>query len=330
MIHRGPVPPADPEPGQPANPRRSTAMRLQLRLALICLCIVAALAAGCSKDNGPSSTTGPGNARSAAQCANTIGNRVWFDTNCNGLQDSLETSGPLGVTVTLRNCDTQEERTTKTDATGHYSFTDVATGSYSICIDIPDGYKATLMDQGAVDSLDSDINADGCTGCESYDCSTDNLTRAAGLCVDEAAGACTNTIGSRVWYDTNCDGIQDGNETTGPEGVKVTLRNASAAHDPHRRDWQLSFRECRGRIVQHLYRYSGRLQGHARRPGCRRRYGQRYQFGRLHRLSGVHMRSQRRDARCRHLRQRDRRRMRQYDWQPRLVRHQLQRYSGCE
>ena len=174
-------------------------MRLQLRLALICLCIVAALAAGCSKDNGPSSTTGPGNARSAAQCANTIGNRVWFDTNCNGLQDSLETSGPLGVTVTLRNCDTQEERTTKTDATGHYSFTDVATGSYSICIDIPDGYKATLMDQGAVDSLDSDINADGCTGCESYDCSTDNLTRAAGLCVDEAAGACTNTIGHRVW-----------------------------------------------------------------------------------------------------------------------------------
>jgi len=200
-------------------------MRLQLRLALICLCIVAALAAGCSKDNGSSSPTGPGNSRSAAQCANTIGNRVWFDTNCNGLQDSLETGGPLGVTVTLRNCDTQEERTTKTDATGHYSFTDVATGSYSICIDIPDGYKATLMDQGAVDSLDSDINADGCTGCESYDCSTDNLTRAAGLCVDEAAGACTNTIGSRVWYDTNCDGIQDGNETTGPEGVKVTLRN---------------------------------------------------------------------------------------------------------
>jgi hypothetical protein len=200
-------------------------MRLQLRF--IALCIVAAFAAGCSSNDGPTSTTSPGNARSAAQCANTIGNRVWYDTNCNGIQEETETTGPEGVKVTLRNCDSQVERTTATDASGNYSFTDVASGSYSICIEIPDGYKATLEDQGVVDSLDSDINTEGCTGCRIYDCATDDLTRDAGLCVDETGGECTNTVGSRVWFDTNCNGIQDQDETTGPEGVKVTLTNCS-------------------------------------------------------------------------------------------------------
>jgi len=131
------------------------------------------------------------------------------------------------VKVTLRNCDTQALRTTHTDATGNYHFGNVVAGSYSICIDIPDGYKATLEDQGADDGMDSDINSEGCTGCQAYTCEASDVTRDAGICVNETGGECDNTIGSRVWYDTNCNGIQDQDETTGPEGVKVTLTNCS-------------------------------------------------------------------------------------------------------
>lgn len=200
-------------------------MRSQLRLTA--LCIVGALAAGCSGSNTPTSTNAPGNNRSAAQCTNTIGNRVWFDTNCNGIQDSVETAGPEGVVVTLRNCDTQEERTTTTDANGNYGFTDVANGSYVLCVDIPAGYKASLEDRGIDDNVDSDINTEGCTGCRIYSCEADDVSRDAGLCVDETGGECDNTVGSRVWFDTNCNGVQDPDETTGPEGVKVTLTDCT-------------------------------------------------------------------------------------------------------
>jgi SdrD B-like domain len=199
-------------------------MRFHLRL--VALCTVAVLAAGCTNDSPTSndSLTASDRAASTAQCTNTVGNRVWYDTNCNGIQDTNETTGPSGVMVTLRNCDTQVERTTTTDASGNYSFADVPTGDYIICIDIPDGYKATLEDEGSDDGLDSDINDEGCTGCRTYTCESDDLSRDAGICED-TTGECENTIGNRVWYDVNCNGIQDADETGGPEGVKVVLRN---------------------------------------------------------------------------------------------------------
>ena len=211
-----------PNTGSHSQQGEKTAMRSPLRL--IALCTVAALAAGCSKNDGPSPAS-PGNATSTAQCTNTIGNRVWYDANCNGIQDVNETTGPEGVTVTLRDCVTQVERTTTTDSTGAYGFTDVATGSYNICIAIPSGYKATLQDQGGDDSMDSDIDSLACTGCRDYDCATDDLNSDAGICVDTGGGECTNTVGNRVWFDTNCNGIQDKDETGGPEGIKVVLRN---------------------------------------------------------------------------------------------------------
>ncbi|HET6462938.1 MAG TPA: SdrD B-like domain-containing protein, partial [Candidatus Krumholzibacteria bacterium] len=114
---------------------------------------------------------------------------------------------------------------TTTDANGNYAFTDVASGSYVICVAIPSGYKASLEDEGTDDNVDSDINTEGCTGCRTYDCEADDVSRDAGLCVDETGGECTGTVGNRVWFDTNCNGIQDKDETGGPEGIKVILRN---------------------------------------------------------------------------------------------------------
>jgi|GEM_PF-6632348 len=37
---------------------------------------------------------------------------------------------------------------------------------------------------------------------------------------------CPGTIGSRIWTDTNTDGIRDSSET-GPSGVTVTLRQCT-------------------------------------------------------------------------------------------------------
>jgi hypothetical protein len=159
-------------------------MRLHLRL--MALCTVAALAAGCANHDNQTNSTGTGlsnaTSPSALQCGNTIGDRIWFDVNCNGIQDKDETGGPQGIKVTLTNCDTGETRGTATDSNGNYSFTDVPDGFWRICVEIPGGFAATLEDVGANDGIDSDINAEGCTGCREYSCDTDDLSRDIGLC----------------------------------------------------------------------------------------------------------------------------------------------------
>lgn len=158
-------------------------MRLQLRL--MALCTVAVLAAGCA--NHDNSTTSPlgANQLSGATggCNVTIGDRVWFDTNCNGIQDKDETGGPEGIKVTLTNCDTQQSYNTSTDVNGNYSF-NVPAGTYRICIELPGGFGATIEDANGDtnDGIDSDINSEGCTGCRVYECDKPDLTRDAGLC----------------------------------------------------------------------------------------------------------------------------------------------------
>lgn len=157
---------------------------------LLVLCTVAVIAAGCTNHDQPSSIesnspiSGPnlGRTGTTGGCTNVIGDRVWFDVNCNGLQDKDEPNGPEGVKVVLRNCDTGEARGTLTDANGFYSFADVPSGNYIICIEMLEGFGATLEDVGNNDGIDSDINDEGCTACRFYECDKTNLTRDAGLC----------------------------------------------------------------------------------------------------------------------------------------------------
>jgi len=157
-------------------------MRLNLRL--MALCTVAVLAAGCANDSSTTSPTAGATNRLVTptdECMTTIGDRVWYDVNCNGIQDKDETGGPEGIKVTLINCDSGQSYGTATDSNGAYSF-HVPAGTYRICIEIPGGYAATLEDQGPSDGLDSDINSEGCTGCRVYECDKPDLTRDAGLC----------------------------------------------------------------------------------------------------------------------------------------------------
>jgi LPXTG-motif cell wall-anchored protein len=83
-----------------------------------------------------------------APAAASIGSFVWADVNGNGIQDATE-AGVAGIQVTLMDAATNLPVTTgfggavinpvqTTDASGHYSFTDLAAGTYIVKLDITD------------------------------------------------------------------------------------------------------------------------------------------------------------------------------------------------
>jgi hypothetical protein len=92
-----------------------------------------------------------------------IGDRVWLDTNSNGLQDSGEAGVP-GVTVQLYTCDDVLVGTTTTDANGLYHFL-VLPGDYYVKVTPPAGYTFTISDVGADDAVDSDVDIFGKMSC---------------------------------------------------------------------------------------------------------------------------------------------------------------------
>ncbi|NHQ90128.1 SdrD B-like domain-containing protein [Janthinobacterium lividum] len=149
----------------------------------------------------------------------TLGDRVWHDSNMNGVQDAGE-SGIGGVTVQLKNATGSVIGSTVTDATGYYNFS-VDPGTYSIAVVAPAGYLTTVKDAGGNDALDSDINTLGNSG---------QVTVAAGQNYrDLDAGLYkTASIGDRVWFDANGNGTQDAGEA-GVGGVKVNLYNEQGA-----------------------------------------------------------------------------------------------------
>ena len=128
-------------------------------------------------------------------CA-TIGDRVFVDENCNGLQDKLPDESPElglpGVEVTLYTCEGFVVDTDVTDANGDYLFEDVDDAlSYRVCFLLPDGYEWSPKDQGGNDGIDSDVNADGCTDCFTLDECEDDRTRDAGVCREDGGEGCT-------------------------------------------------------------------------------------------------------------------------------------------
>ncbi|VTS40238.1 Serine-aspartate repeat-containing protein F precursor [Streptococcus porcinus] len=140
----------------------------------------------------------------------TIGYTVWDDTNHNGIQDPGE-PGISGVTVTLTNPDGSTQTTT-TDSNGHYGFTELSDGDYTVTFETPKGYQPTIANTGD-DTKDSDGQVVKVTVAGS-----DNPTIDSGFVKE------THTIGDTVWEDTNHNGIQDPGEP-GISGVTVTLTN---------------------------------------------------------------------------------------------------------
>lgn len=166
----------------------------------------------------------------------TIGDRVWYDTDRDGVQDSNEFIGVPGVGVRLYNngqtCGVDAPlATTTTDDMGYYLFTGLPAGDYFVCFDLsslPAGYQVTNQNSGGNDVLDSD--ADPATGATAptgpLTGGTSNLTLDMGI---RASNATTNSLGDRVWYDENRDGDQDGGAEPGTPGIRVELHPNGAS-----------------------------------------------------------------------------------------------------
>ena len=151
--------------------------------------------------------------------AATIGDRVWLDSNGNGLQDSGE-AGKSGVTVELRDTAGKVLKTTTTDYSGNYKF-NVEAGTYAVGIKTPNGYTVTTQKVGANNAIDSDADASGNLGSVTVTAGQNVTTMDAGLYQK-------SSIGDKVWCDGNGDGIQQSGEAVF-KGVTVTLLNEKGA-----------------------------------------------------------------------------------------------------
>jgi protocatechuate 3,4-dioxygenase beta subunit len=136
----------------------------------------------------------------------TLGDRVWEDSNGNGVQDSGE-QGVDGVTVDLKDSLGNTVASTVTHDGGQYSFT-VDPGTYSIAVTAPTGYGFTGARIRAATAVDSDIDAAG------------KRQRHAGggpVQHEHRRRLCTVRLaGDVVWNDANRNGVQDSGETGVP------------------------------------------------------------------------------------------------------------------
>uniref|UniRef100_UPI00101C7673 SdrD B-like domain-containing protein n=1 Tax=Candidatus Chloroploca sp. Khr17 TaxID=2496869 RepID=UPI00101C7673 len=157
----------------------------------------------------------------------TLGDRVWDDTNGNGVQDAGELGVPnvtLGLTGVTGAGDAIN-RTTTTDASGIYTFTNLVPGTYTVTVTAPSGYRITAQDEGGNDATDSDANPT--TGVMASTVITSGElddTWDAGLYRPAS-------IGDLVWLDRNANGIQDTGEP-GVAGVTLTLTGTDGLNAP--------------------------------------------------------------------------------------------------
>lgn len=167
-----------------------------------------------------------------------LGDRLWYDTDRDGVQDTGET-GVAGVTVTLAGAGadgvfgTADDiaRTTTTNSTGNYLFSNLAAGQYRVSFGAVAGYNFTTANAGGNDATDSDVNASGVSHTVTLAIGQSDLTVDAGIAQRPVT---TGAIGDFVWFDygtggSNHNNLQDSNETTLPylvANVKVTLHDA--------------------------------------------------------------------------------------------------------
>ncbi|WP_233157328.1 MULTISPECIES: SdrD B-like domain-containing protein [Amycolatopsis] len=155
---------------------------------------------------------------------NRIGERVWADTNRNGIADDTE-SGPSGVPVKLLRADGGEEATTTTGADGQFRFTGIPDGTYQVCVDrgaLPApvaGYQFTRPRAGE-STKDSDVDlVSGCAPPVVVGVGHRDGSVGVGL------APARNRLGDLLWLDRNGNGEPDAGEP-GAAGVAVTMKDA--------------------------------------------------------------------------------------------------------
>lgn len=168
--------------------------------------------------------------RPAQACNPSVGDFVWADLNRNGIQDPGE-PGIANVRLTIEPATQDGTTETFTNADGFYVFPRVQCYVVStIRVDVttvPAGYSATPIilggggsDVGTGVGNDSNDPAGAQVGPIYYQ---NDTTIDFGFV--PGPPPCFATVGDRVWYDQNLNGIQDDTEP-GLAGVEVRLRRA--------------------------------------------------------------------------------------------------------
>ena len=153
----------------------------------------------------------------------SLGDKVYYDTNKDGIQDDSET-GVANVTVRLLDAAGNEIARTQTNSDGRYVFENLIPGSYVVEFvpsTIPPCTQFTKQDVGD-DAKDSDAGTNGRTGATTLKAGDAVRTVDAGVMCVRAS------LGDTVWFDTNGNGQQDTNEA-GVPAVTVRLYNADGA-----------------------------------------------------------------------------------------------------
>jgi len=151
----------------------------------------------------------------------SIGDWVWQDVNCNGIQDAGE-PGLNNVTVNLLNAAGNVVRTTTTGGSsnpdGFYEFRGLYPGTYTVQFVLPSGYVFSPSQAGTDRSVDSDANrTSGQSGPITLAQGDINQTVDAGMVPTTSLAS----LGDYVWQDNNGNGIQD--DSTGVDAVTVNL-----------------------------------------------------------------------------------------------------------
>jgi len=156
-----------------------------------------------------------------------LGDTIWVDYNHNGVQDSEDVNTSEEITVTLLDENGNPAKDYQGNAVapitttdGSYKFIDLDPGKYQVKFTLPNGYIATLKDQGGNEAKDSDIDPTTLTT-DAIDVQDDNSDIDAGIFKE----AC---IGDYFWDDKNANGIQEDGES-GVEGVKLELFDAQGS-----------------------------------------------------------------------------------------------------
>ncbi len=119
---------------------------------------------GSNYSNGGGSSLGGSSSSSSEEDKNiTLGDRVWYDIDKDGIQDSGE-RGVNNVTVVLFDTEENVVKKTTTNTDGIYQFCNIVAGTYSIGFsNLPTNYIFTSQDMGSSDAKDSDVDSSGRT-----------------------------------------------------------------------------------------------------------------------------------------------------------------------
>lgn len=135
----------------------------------------------------------------------TLGDKVWVDTNGNGVQDTGE-SGLPGVTVNVYHADGTPAGTDVTDANGLWSVDDLPAGDFYVeFVPLP-GYAIAPANLGGDDAADSDPDP------TTHKTATTTVTPAEVDNTWDAGMYIPATLGNLAWTDTNANGLQDAGE----------------------------------------------------------------------------------------------------------------------